>query len=168
MYIVTCNAIYKLCSSTCFKYRYTHVPATLWPSIFTPKKLNTIYSGCVQSTTIGRQNLQCTTSKFFFLSLVCQRYQCLLTKFTIGRHFWRWTRVLLEMVTFLILGPQKIARYCIGIEGNRTFSSHFSPLKYCCTWEFYIPVYRALLSKETNTVQIRPWQSSPLNSIAIF
>lgn len=90
----------------------------------------------------------------FFLSLVCQRYQCLLTKFTIGRHFWRWTRVLLEMVTFLILGHQKIAGYCICIEGNRTFSSHFSPLKYCCTWEFYIHVYRALLSKETNTVHI--------------
>lgn len=35
---------------------------------FSPqKKLNTIYSGCVQSTTIGRQNLQCTTSKFFFI-----------------------------------------------------------------------------------------------------
>lgn len=66
-YIVTCNAIYKQCSSTCFKCRYTHVPATLWPSIFTQKKLNTIYSGCVQSTTIGRQNLQCTTSKFFFI-----------------------------------------------------------------------------------------------------
>lgn len=48
---------------------------------------------------ICRWQTKITTGQFF-LPLVCQQYQCLLIKFTIGTHFCRRSRALLAMVTF--------------------------------------------------------------------